>query len=324
MNIATLSHQMLQEYQALREGAALQLRAAGGVLRLAGEDRVDFLQRMTTNNIAALGPNQATVTVLTSPVARIEHVFTVIARPEDLWLLPTPGTAEALALALRGKIFFMDKVTVDDLSAELARLRLMGPQAGPILEELNIDLAGAGDGQWLEQDGIFVMKQDAYDVPGFELIVPQDRLNELSLRIEQAGAVSLQSDAAYHIRRIELGRPAPGRELTGEYNPLEAGLAWTCADDKGCYTGQEIIARQVTYDKVTKTLVGLRGDKLLEAGSQVHIEDRVVGQVTSSAYSPTLDAHIALAVLKRPFNQAGTKVLVNGQPAVVMALPMCD
>ncbi len=226
MNIATLSHQMLQEYQALREGAALQLRAAGGVLRLAGEDRVDFLQRMTTNNIAALGPNQATVTVLTSPVARIEHVFTVIARPEDLWLLPTPGTAEALALALRGKIFFMDKVTVDDLSAELARLRLMGPQAGPILEELNIDLAGAGDGQWLEQDGIFVMKQDAYDVPGFELIVPQDQLNELSLRIEQAGAVSLQSDAAYHIRRIELGRPAPGRELTGEYNPLEAGLAW--------------------------------------------------------------------------------------------------
>ena len=91
------------------------------------------------------------------------------------------------------------------------------------------------------------------------------------------------------------------------YNPLESGMAWVCAENKGCYTGQEIIARQVTYDKVTRTLVGLQSDGPLNPGAAVQVDGRSVGSVTSAVYSPQRDAYVGLAILKRPHNSAGWK-----------------
>ena len=100
------------------------------MLRLTGADRVDFLQRMTTNNILALQPGGSCVTVLTSPTAKIVQVFTVLARPEDLLLLPAEGETAALERHLRSQIFFMDQVEVANVGADRLRFRLMGPQAG--------------------------------------------------------------------------------------------------------------------------------------------------------------------------------------------------
>ncbi|MBI3957498.1 MAG: aminomethyl transferase family protein, partial [Chloroflexi bacterium] len=143
-------------------------------------------------------------------------------------------------------------------------------------------------------------------------------------RLIDAGATLLTDTETYENRRIELGRPAPGAELTGEYNPLEAGLAWAVADNKGCYTGQEIIARQITYDKVTKTLVGLRSDAPLPVGAEVTANGRAVGVVTSSGFSPALGGPLALAVVKRPFNAAETDVVVNGQEARIVQFPVAQ
>jgi glycine cleavage system aminomethyltransferase T len=88
------------------------------------------------------------------------------------------------------------------------------------------------------------------------------------------------------------------------------GLAWTCAENKGCYTGQEIIARQITYDKVTRTLVGLETDAPVTAGARVTAEGKNVGAVTSAAYSPSRQTHMALAVVRRPHNEPGQQVTV--------------
>jgi folate-binding protein YgfZ len=153
------------------------------------------------------------------------------------------------------------------------------------------------------------------------LAVPAARLEAIVAILQQAGAPLLGAGAAYHARRVELGRPAPGAELTGEYNPLEAGLAWACAENKGCYTGQEIIARQVTYDKVTRMLVGLHSARPLAAGAALTADGREVGAVTSVAWSPALDAHLALAIVKRPHNAAGATLLADGVSAIVQELP---
>ena len=139
-----------REYTALCEGVAIQLRPQGGVLALGDADRVDFLQRMTTNDIKALRPGQSCVTVLTSPTAKIIHVFAVLARAADLLLLPAPGETTALERYLRSQIFFMDKVSVTNLSTQFTRLRVMGPQAAAALATLGLDLAGAPDGAWQE------------------------------------------------------------------------------------------------------------------------------------------------------------------------------
>lgn len=305
----------------LRDGAAIQLRPTGGVISISDADRSDFLHRMTTNNINALKPGQSVVTVLTSPTARIVFVFTVICRADDLLVLPALGETAAVERYLRGQIFFMDKVKVRNLSADYARLRVMGPQASAALATLGLDLAAAQDGAWQEENGVLAVKQLAYDVPGDELITPTAQLSTIVDALTTAGARVLQDESAYHARRVELGRPGPGHELTGDYNPLEAGLAWTCADNKGCYTGQEIIARQITYDKVTKTVVGLRSAQALAVGAAITVEGREVGTITSVAQSPTLNAPIALAIVKRPHNVPGSQVSSGEVTAEVVALP---
>ena len=314
-----------QEYQALRSGAALQRRPSGGVLALADADRVDFLQRMTTNDVKALtgtaAAGQSCITVLTSPTAKIVQVFTVLARADDLLLLPALGAAEALARHLRGQIFFMDKVKVSDLSAQFARLRLMGPQALTALAATGLDLNGVGEGEWRGRDGLLVVAQRHYDLPGFEIVVAQERREEIVTRLAAVGAAVLEGDEAYQAQRIELGRPLPGAELIGEYSPLEAGLAWACAENKGCYTGQEIIARQITYDKVTRTLVGIVADEPLTAGAALTADGREVGTITSAARSPLVGSPIALAIVKRPHDGAVTELLVEGKPVRVTALP---
>ena len=307
-------------YRALQQGAVLQPRPAYGMLVLSDADRQDFLHRMTTNEINGLKPGQSTVTILTSPTARTEYVFTVVVRSDDLWLLPAEGEAATLARNLKGKIFFMDAVKVADESEAWARMRLMGKGAGEALATVGIDLQKADDGAWAENDGLVAVKQIRFDVPGYELLIPVADAEVLAAKLADAGVLPLD-ETTYQTARIEMGRPISGAELTDAFNPLESGMAWVCSDSKGCYTGQEIIARQVNYDKVTKSLVGLVSSEPLASGDEVLADDRPMGVVTSAAYSPAQEGFIALAVIKRPANQPGTEVVAGGVSAIVQSLP---
>jgi folate-binding protein YgfZ len=317
------------DYAALTTSTGLITRARAGVLRLTDADRHDFLQRMTTNNIAVLRPGMSAVTVLTSSTARTLFVFTVIARSEDLILLPAPGQGQALARHLRGQIFFMDKVKLHDVTHGFTgnddegwmRLRLMGPNAAETLLALGMEATSLLADGVIVQDDLLVVAQPHYETPGFELVVRPSRAAALTDTLVGAGA-RIVAEAAVEVRRVELGRPAPGAELTEEYTPLEAGLGWACADNKGCYTGQEIIARQITYDKVTKTLVGLHLSAPVAVGSEVMAENRPVGTVTSTAHSPSLDACVALAVVKRPHNTPGALLHIGAATATVTSLPV--
>lgn len=303
------------EYQALATAAAFQARPDFGILCLQDRDRTDFLQRMTTNDIACLQPGQAALTILTSPVARIDAVFTVLCRDEDLLLLASQGQADSLRQQLQSQIFFMDKVTVSDESAHLSRLRLLGPCAGELLPDVGLPQPESDD-HFLEYDCVTVLRQERFDISGFEIICPVDRVTDLFQRLTNAGAASLAETNSYEARRIELGRPRPGKELTDSFSPLETGMAWVCAENKGCYTGQEIIARQLTYDKVTRTLVRLHSEQPLPEGASPEVDGRAVGTVTSSAISPSTGP-VALAVLKRPHNVAGVEVTVEDAVARV-------
>lgn len=300
--------------------ATLFERPDAGLLVLTDADRSDFLQRMTTNNIKILRPGQAAVTVLTSPTARITFVFTVLCRTDELWLLPAPGEAAALSRYLRGQIFFMDNVKVRDASAECMRSRLFGREAADALAILGLDPTLPAN-HWGTNADLVALNQQEYDLPGFELIVPVDQQTAVVERLRDQGIALLRDATVYETRRIELGRPAVGHELTPAYTPLEAGLAWTCAENKGCYTGQEIIARQLTYDKVTKTLVGLSSSQPLNAGDTVQVGGQTVGTITSATLSPSLGKPIALAILKRPHNQLGVQVTVGDIAAEVVDLP---
>jgi folate-binding protein YgfZ len=305
---------------ALRDGAALLLRSDAGVLVLEGADRVDFLQRMSTNDIARLELGSACVTILTDAAAHILHVFTVVRQQDRLLVLPAPSDSAALERFLRGKIFFMDNVNVRNSGTEWVRMRVVGPHARTVSDTLGIEL-GEVDGACAESDGITAIWQERYEVPGVELVIPSARADAFVAQLQGLGLVVIDDPLQYELRRIELGRPAVGAELTAEFNPLEAGMAWVCAENKGCYTGQEILARQVTYDKVTRALVALKSSLQLTTGSRLHAEGRDVGSVTSSGWNQHTGEAMALAIVKRPYNIHGTALVVDGMGVEVVKLP---
>ncbi len=298
-------------YQALRAGAGYHRFGQPGYLRIGGEHRLDFLQRQTTNNMTLLAEGRALLNVLTSPAARILEVVTAIHEPEAIGLITGPGRAEPLAGYLRSRIFFMDRVAVEDISPTTALFSLDGPRAPDVLRALRVaqpperdqvvPLGGVGAGGR-------VIGVEGLAGPGFLMLLPAAAADDLAARLAEAGAEPI-AEAVREIARVERGLPGQGAEISEEYTPLEVGLGRAVADNKGCYTGQEVIARQITRDKVTRHLAGLRLAASVLPGAPVLADGRRVGQVTSAVISPRFGP-IALAVLRRPHDEPGTMLSV--------------
>lgn len=321
----------LSGYDAALTGAAFYRVPAPGLLRIAGQDRLDFVQRQTTNDARTLAADRALLTVLTTPTARILDVWRLLGAPdgEALEAITLPGRGASTAQYLARRIFFMDKVTVTDASAGHALLEVLGPAAGDAL-------AGAGVETLPEPGGVLTARLDgaALRIIGPEegfaggylaLGVPEG-IVALAERLAAWGVRPLDSPA-HEVLRIEAGLPGPAGELTEAYTPLEANLDRAIHSAKGCYTGQEIIARQITYDKITRRLAGLRLAEPVTPGAAVIVEGRSAGEVTSAAVSPRF-APLALAVIKRPHFAPGTavSVAVDGGSVAgrVAALPFSE
>ena len=313
-------------YLAAQTGSVFYRLHDAGYLHLTGDDRVAFLNRQTTNDLQLLRPDRAVTTVLTSPTARILDVLTLIDEGETLGVITLEGRHDVTARALQGKIFFMDKVTVEDVSAEVAQFDLDGAAVSTLLSQLGFEATVGMEN--LASAVIAGVKAGAVGRRGLvgigtRLLVPMAAVDVVTAAMVEAGALALTPDE-YHVLRVEAGLPAASAELTDAYTPLEAGLEDFISDKKGCYTGQEVIARQITYDKLTRRLVGLKLASLVEPGARVEVEGKAAGVVTSVAVSPRLGP-VALAYIKRPYDAPGTELaavqdatLIDAQ---VQALP---
>jgi folate-binding protein YgfZ len=298
----------LAGYAAAQTGAAVYSIPDPGYVRIGGADRADYIQRQTTNDVRLLQPGRTLLTVLTSGTARILDVWRLIAEPDagPIAAITLPGRGAITARYLQSRIFFKDKVTVVDGSAAWTQFEIVGPAAGHILgglPEPDQITAAEFDGVALRLIGL---RPNAAWV-----IAPAEQGDRLAARLVEAGAARLNA-AVYEALRIEGGRPGPARELTDDYTPLEANLDAAVSSTKGCYSGQEIIARQITYDKVARRLIGLRVEGMGMVGAAVQVEGRTVGVVTSAAESPR-HGPIALAVLRRPHCEPQTYVTVVGE-----------
>ncbi|MGF1505386.1 MAG: glycine cleavage system protein T [Chloroflexi bacterium] len=294
-----------EAYTAAHTHAAAYHATAADVLRIAGPDRIDFLQRQSTNDVTQLNPDTAVVTVLTSATARILDVLTLITDGEAIHAVTLPG--RETAAFLRSRIFFMDKVTVEE--TDLSVVDIFGPQAAAALAEAGLPDPSDTNGV-TRADGAVVVVTLADRI---RLLTPEPAA--LLARLD----MPVLSPEGYTVYRVENGIPLG--ELSEEYTPLETRLGAHVSDAKGCYTGQEIIARQITYDKVTKRLVGLLLDEPVEAGTDVRSEGSRAGTITTAVESPRFGP-AALAVLKRDYIAPGTAVSVDGVGGRVVELPM--
>lgn len=326
--MTTREIEALPGYQAALQTSAFYHQSAIGWLRISGPDRVDFLQRQSTNDIKRLSDGNTLTTVLTDPAARILDVLTLFEDDEGFAAVTLPGNAEKTSAFLRSRIFFMDQVKLEDESDTYIHFHLIGPQTERTLEQLGVNAIPEDTALVdLAVDGAPAHLFRRWDW-GWQISARLEVHEPIEAALEAAGAVRL-SEASFTSLRVESGIPAGGHELTNDYTPLETGLRALISDTKGCYTGQEVIARQITYDKVTRHLVGLRLSALVEHGSRLWSPEgnQPAGEITSLVNSPRFGL-IALGIIKRDFSRPGTSLRIgrdkSGGTAEVVTLPFQD
>jgi len=267
-------HSLETEYRAAREGRAHRWRPAA-VLDVGGADRESFLQGQLTQDVRGLAPGEVRPAAALTPKGKLLFWGRLVGLPDRMRLVLPEEVREA-AYAHLVKYAAFQKASVDDLSEELRRLALYGPAAG--------DAAPPPDAIALPGEAEV----------GSEWLVPSGSGDAAERALREAGSVPLSDETAEALR-IEAGRPRFGKDADGSNLPDEVGLDSAISSTKGCYVGQEIVARRKVYGRVNWRLVGFRfPEGPLGAGTPIHRErsgtppDRSAGRVTSSAVSPRL------------------------------------
>ncbi len=320
-----------EQARGVREGAGLFRLADRGLLRVTGGDRVRWLDGMLSNDVASLEPGperSGCYAALLTRQGRIVCDFHVLHRGDAFWL-ETARDAVAPALETLDRFVIADDVTLADASGELERIALEGPAAAAVLEAaLGAPLPLAEDAcAETELAGVSVVVA-AFGWgggPARQLFVPAGSGGAVAASLHEAGgAIGLVEAGAevLEILRVEAGVPKLGAELDQEVLPAEARLERAVSHTKGCYTGQEVVARMHSRGRVGHLLVGLRleGPAAGEVGAEVQVEGRKTGEVTSACVSPSAGS-IALAFVRAQHAEPGTLVSAGGRPAQVAELP---
>jgi hypothetical protein len=287
-----------------------------GLIELRGDDRQRFLHNQSTNAIEGRSPGQWLETVFVTSTGRTLELATVYVQSESLWIQVSANQVDPLLAWMDRFIFPFDKVELKNLSAQYQAVIIGGEKAGKTLEEWGLMLPD-GD-RWLSQPwqetDVYVIHSTGLDFPGYTLIYPVK--NHAVLAAHWQTLPNLD-DPQWETLRIQQGRPRAGQELTEDYNPLEAGLWRSVSFNKGCYIGQETIARLNTYKGVKQRLWGLEFEQSVPLGSTITLEGQKVGVVTS--VSPLMPW--ALGYLKTKLVEPGMVVEAGDIRGTVMPVP---
>jgi len=315
--------------QAAKTGVAVYDRSTWGCISISGEDRIRFLHNQTTNDFHNLKPGQGCDTVILTSTARTIDLVTSYILEDAVLLLVSPNRCEMLMQWFDRYIFLADQVQLTDITASTASFNLIGLGSDAIVEKLGaIAIIGQPYGyhQTLpffrdrqeQKMGLIVAVGNGLTANGYTLIFPRTEIANLWEKILELGALPL-SDRAWEILRILQGRPAPDFELTDDYNPLEVGLWQAISFNKGCYIGQETIARLNTYKGVKQHLWGIRLNAPAEIASTITVGTEKVGKLTS--YTATPEGHFGLGYIRSKVGGVGLKVYVGETEGEVVAVP---
>jgi folate-binding protein YgfZ len=297
------------DYQRLRESAGLVDRTGRGVLLLTGAEAAEYLQGQVTNDVEALQPGEGCYAALLTHKGKVVADMRILRGPD--WLL-IDTEAHALGPLKRNvEMYSIGRdVQLADQTGERAILSLIGPAARAALDAE----PPAAEYAFVEgEHGLYV----ATDI-GVDVICAADAAGAAK---DALGVEPVDLEAAECVR-IEQGRPRHGLDFDADTIPQEAGLNERAVSfTKGCYVGQETVARLHYKGKPNRHLRGLRLSEPGQSGDSVTFGDREVGRLGSTAVSP-VHGPIALALIRREA-APGAEVTVgtNGRKAVVVDLP---
>ena len=325
-----LPTEIAQHVAALRTGAGFVARPDVYTLRLTGPDRVRYLNGMVTSDVATLAPGQGQLSIKATPRGRVEGMLRIRSTADAFLIDVSESSAQAVADSLV-KMMIADDVTLGDGTPERAIIGVYGPQAAARLETVGLAVPSDLYASEVTAD-VTVVRDDRWGPVGYELHVPPDALETWQGRLSEAGATAV-STAALDAVRIEFGRPRDGVDIDTDTIPMEARLEEALNFEKGCYVGQEVIARAHNLGGVKHILVGLQFEgEPPPAGARLESEadGKATGEVTSVVYSPTLEKNIGLGFVRIAHQTPGTglRVLAAGEDptplgrAVVATLPL--
>jgi tRNA-modifying protein YgfZ len=281
------------QYRALREEAGFLVRGRA-MLSVGGPDAAEYLQGQLTNDIEALAPGQGCYAALLDRKGHLEADMRVLRIETGLiWLDLEQSRLEPVLKHLRMYSVGRD-VEIEDVSEHWTLFSVIGPRGGELTGFEGLGSEHAQRHREWEGTEVLAVATDA----GVDLVVRAEQRDALERLLTAAGVAPVAETAA-EIVRIESGRPRFGLDMGSESMPAEAGIVERAVDfEKGCYIGQEPVARLHYRGKPNRTLRGLRLSAPAAPGEALRLGDKEVGALGSSCLSPALGP-IALAIVRR-------------------------
>lgn len=300
-------------------------RSNWGLLKITGDDRLRFLHNQTTNNIQSLKLGEGCDTVFVNSTGRNIDLVTAYIQENEVLLLVSPEQNQRLYNWMDRYIFPFDKVAIKDISNEYKIFTLMGEKSVELLSKwINNDFLNASEFSHktiiIDDVELIITVGCNLKLRGFNLIISAEKADYIWDKLIAKNPILIDNQD-YENLRILQGRPIPNQELTEEYNPLETGLWDAISFDKGCYIGQETIARLNTYKGVKQKLWGIKLNQSIdpEKDNIIMVDEEKVGKITS--YLATDSENFALGYIRTKAGDIGLKVTIGEAQGEVVNLP---
>ena len=306
------------EYNALRRSCGVVDRSWVPSLEVSGEDRVRFVNGLVTCDVSQPATGEGCYGFFTDTKGKVLADVAVLVHEDRLLLELSPGSAEAIAAHMR-KYVITDRVEIRP--DERVCLAIAGPTAGRDLDQRGGEPVPREDWRHVSMGllghDVDICSHPNLGVAAWVLRVERDSAEALYGGLvdrKRGGELVAAGQRAAEAIRVEGGNALPGIDLDAGTLPQETGYTEAVSYTKGCYLGQEIVARIHYRGQVNRHLRGLRfeDDAPPEAGTSVRREGEVVGRVTSPTFSPELGQPIGLALIHRKASDPGTPVYVGG------------
>lgn len=310
------------ELEAPKTKLALLDRSYLGKVILRGNDALDLLNRISTNDMTGLIVGMVCDTVFTTPKGRIVDYCRVLHMEEGL-LVVSSYMDSAHLINWINRFIILEDVEVEDATGRFLWLTLVGPDSLPFVRSISHKRVVQDDEQiWVEYEGTLfpALLNENFLVNAYNFCLPAQEGETLFGWLFQqllASGGTLIGDEAFQVIRIESGMPDWGTELNENYNPHEARLLNAVSFTKESYTGQEVIARLDTYDKVQKYLMIIEMDDKIDGGLplDIYLDNDKIGTLTSYADDPLRKRHIGLAYINKQYAVEDFNLQVEVQTA---------
>lgn len=319
------------EYRAAHEAVALHDASYREILRITGEDRASFLHGMVTQEVKNLPVGSAAYAAMVNAKGAMVADARILKREADLLLDLEPGTGTKVREFL-DKYLISEDAELHEATGEQGLLRLLGPRSAGVLAAV---LGGpfeplahqATRTARVSGQDVLLVGNTALEPHGVDVWVPRAGLEPVWRALTEAGAAQGLKPLGFEaleLLRVEAGVPRYGQDMVDTTIPLEANLASAISYNKGCYIGQEVIARATFRGHMNRKLTGLLlGDADVAPGTELRRGEKKVGWLTSVVHSPVKGQRVALGYVHRDSLEPGTELTLAGGPATakVAALP---